>query len=153
MSKSANTLEATELIEKLALEAFNLFYLGGEPDNPDSKQLEMTIKLVAEAWNLPREAADKPLEAIAAVREATRCEKNGKEAPLIPQEKRLIPQERILESNGGDEIMAVIWGLFEASTRLDTQEKRERLLTSARFMSDYLGMDEWIAPALRRAAK
>ncbi len=153
MSKSVNTLEGTELIEKLALEAVDLFYLGGEPDNPDSEQLETAIKLVAEAWNLPQEATDKSLEAISAVREATRCEKNGEEAPPIPQEKRLIPQERILESNGGGEIMAVIWGLFETSTRLDTQEKRERLMASAQFMSDYLGMDEWIAPALRRAAK
>ena len=37
--------------------------------------------------------------------------------------------------------MAIMWALFETAVRLDTQEKRERIFESARFVADYMGLD------------
>jgi hypothetical protein len=63
----------------------------------------------------------------------------------------VIPKEKILQSDGGDDIMEVLWALFDTALRLDALEKREQILESAHFMADYLGLEEWITePRLSR---
>jgi hypothetical protein len=147
MKKATNTLEAKELVEKLTLEAVNLFYLNGNPDDPEVGRLESTIELAAEAWDLPREVIEKSKETISAEREATRSEMRGEQAQGVVQ------QEELLQSYGGKEIMTVIWVLFETAVRLGAQEKREQVLQSAQFLAEYLGLEEWISESNRPTAK
>lgn len=147
MNRITNSLEANKLIEKLTLEAVNLFCLGGDPDDPEVRKLEETIALVAEAWNLPVDAIVKSRETIEIEREITRGEKCGEKTQTA------IPQEEILQCNGGDDIMEVLWGLFETAVRLDTQEKRDHILQCARFMADYLGLEEWVTDSGRLPTK
>ena len=138
MSRATNSLEANKLMDKLTLEAVNLFYIGGNPDDPEVRKLEEAIALVAEAWDLPENVIVKSRETIEIEREATRSEKSGEKTQTA------IPQEEILQCNGGDDIMEVLWGLFETAVRLDTREKRDHILQCARFMADYLGLEEWV---------
>jgi hypothetical protein len=147
MKRITDSLNPNELIEKLTLETVNLFYLGGDPNDPEVNNLESTIALVAEAWELTQETIDKSIEVIAAEREATRREMQGEQAQGV------IPKEKILQGNDGGEIMKVLWGLFEAAIWLGTQEKREKLLQSAQFMAEYLGLEEWVFDTNRPTAK
>ena len=67
------------------------------------------------------------------------------------ESQTVIPKEKFLQSDGGDDIMEVLWALFDTALRLDALEKREQILESARFMADYLGLEEWITePRLSR---
>lgn len=138
MKRVTDALGATELVEKLTLEAVNLFYLGGKPDDPEVSKLEATITLVAEAWGLPQESVDKNKNIIETEREVTRREAQGEPTQGV------IPKEDLLQTDGSNEILAVLWGLFETAVRLDTQEKRELVLQSAQYMAEYLGLEEWI---------
>lgn len=147
MYKVTDALRANQLVEKLTLEVANLFCLNGEPDDPEVSRLESTIAIVAEAWDLPQEAIDKSKETIAAEREATRRIMRGEQA------QGAIPKEEYLQSDGGDEIMAVLWALFETAVRLDTQEKREQVLQTAQFLAEYLGLEEWITDSNCPSAK
>jgi hypothetical protein len=147
MNKATNSLDAKQLVEKLTLEVVNLFYLNGNPDDPEVGKLESAIAMVAEAWDLPQEAIDKSKETIAAEREATRRIMCGEQAQGV------IPQEELLQSDGCGEITAVLWALFATAVRLDTQEKREQILERAQFLAEYLGLEEWITEASRPYAK
>ena len=147
MNKITASLEANELIEKLTWEVVNLLYLGSSPDDPEGSKLESTIALVAEAWELPQEAIDKSKEIIATELEAINCLIRGEQA------QKVIQQDKILQSDGGGEIMAILWGLFEAAIRLGAQEKREQILQSAQFIAEYLGLEEWLTDSNRPAAK
>lgn len=134
-----NALEANKLVEKLTLEAVTLFYLGGDPDEPEVSKLESAIRLIAEAWELSQETIDKSQETIATEREITRKVIQGEKAESV------VSQDKILHGNSGLEIMSVLWALFETSVKLDTQEKREEILENAHFIADYLGLEEWIS--------
>ncbi|OCN00897.1 hypothetical protein A7X67_00110 [Clostridium sp. W14A] len=128
-------MDGKELIEKLTLETANILYLAGQPEDSVVGRLESVIELVGEAWGLP-DAVNKSKEILAAEREAVRTEAMAN--PLLPREK-------ILQcDDDGDSIMAILWALFDTSTRLEAQEKRECVLKTAHFMADYLGLEEWI---------
>lgn len=126
-----------DLIEKLTLEAVNLFYLGGNPNDPEIKRLKSAVALVAEAWEMPPEVIKKSEEIIEIECDIAGGELQGAETNAG------IPKDKILQSDGGNEIMEVLWGLFETATRLNTKEKREEILGTAQFMAEYLGLDEW----------
>jgi hypothetical protein len=133
---TTKTLGAKELIDKLTLEAVNIFYLIGNPDDLEVSRLESIIALVAEAWNLPQEIVEKSREIIAAERDATRREIRGE------QVQGVISEEELPKGNSGEEIMVVLWMLFETVVRLDAQDKREQVLQCAHFWAEYLGMEE-----------
>ena len=147
MNKATHSLDAKQLVEKLTLEVVNLFYLNGDPEDPEVGKLEATIAMAAEAWDLPQEVTDKSKEIIAAEREATRRIMNGEQAQGV------IPKEELLSSDGCGEITAVLWALFATAVRLDTQEKREQVLERAQFLAEYLGLEEWITVADRPPVK
>ncbi len=128
MAETTNMLGAEELVNKLTLETVNIFYLNGNPDDPEVSKLEATIALVAEAWNLPQSVIEKSRDTIAAEREVTLRLKTGE------QVEGVVPKEEILSSDSGNEIMAVLWTLFETAVRLDTQDKRKQTLQSAHFL-------------------
>lgn len=135
MNRPTDLRKATQLIEGLTSMAVEIFYINGEPDDPEASDLESTIELVAEAQNLPNEVLEKNRKAIAAEREATRREKEGEEAVPAPQENRE-------EKNKGSDIMGMIWELFDTAVRLDSQEKREQIFNSAQYIADFWGLEE-----------
>lgn len=132
-------MNGEELIGKLTLEAVNIFYLAGHPEDPAVSKLESVIELAGEAWGLP-EVVKKSKETIAAEREATRAEANG-ETP-----HPVVPKEKILQcDDDGESILALLWALFETAARLDIREKRGLILESAHYMADYLGLKDWLS--------
>jgi hypothetical protein len=137
-------MKATQLIEGLTSMAVEIFYINGEPDDPEISDLESTIELVAEAQSLPSEVLEKSRRAIAAEREATRREKDGEEVAPAPREN----QE---EKNEGSDIMAAIWELFDTAVRLDSQEKREQIFNSAQYIADFRGLEEQFIASHRSA--
>lgn len=143
MNRTTDSLKATQLIEGLTSMAVDIFYINGEPDDPEAIDLESTIELVAEAQSLPGEVLEKSRKAIAAEREAISREKNGEEAVPVPQENRK-------EKNVGSDIMAMIWELFDTAVRLDSQDKREQIFNSAQYIADFWGLEEQFSVANRR---
>lgn len=135
MNRQTDLLKATQLIEGLTSMAVDIFYINGEPDDPEASDLESTIELVAEAQNLPDEVLEKSRKAIAAEREAIRREKDGGEAAPAPRENRE-------ETNVGSGIMSMIWELFDTAVRLDSQKQREQTFNSAQYIADFWGLEE-----------
>ncbi len=144
MNRTTDSMKATQLIEGLTSMAVEIFYINGEPDDPEISDLESTIELVAEAQSLPSEVLEKSRRAIAAEREATRREKDGEEVAPAPREN----QE---EKNEGSDIMAAIWELFDTAVRLDSQEKREQIFNSAQYIADFRGLEEQFIASHRSA--
>ncbi len=143
MNRTTNLLKAAKLIEELTATAVEIFYVNGEPDDPEISDLESTIAMVAEAHGLPSEILEESRKTIAAEREATRREKNSEEAVPAAQESKE-------EKTEGSKIMTVIWELFESAVRLDSQEKREHVFNSAQYMADYRRLEDQFIDANHR---
>lgn len=141
MNRTTDLSKATQLIEGLTSLAVEIFYINGEPNDPEASDLESTIALVAEAQGLPSEVLEKSRKVIAVEREVTRREKEeGEEAVPATQENRE-------EKNKGSDIMSMIWELFDTAVRLDSQEKREQVFNTAQYIADFWMLDEQFSAA------
>lgn len=135
MSRTTDLQKATQLIEGLTSMAVEIFYIYGEPDDPEISDMESTIELVAEAQSLPSEVLEKSRKAIADEREAIRREKDGEETASAPRENRD-------EKNAGSDVRAMIWELFDTAVRLDSQNHREQIFNTAQYISDFHGLED-----------
>ncbi|MEL7621957.1 MAG: hypothetical protein AAGU12_00055 [Clostridiales bacterium] len=137
MERATFSLTGNDLLNSLTINALDLFYVIGDPDDSEVSMLESAISLVAEAWDLSQEILAKSKTLIAAEREATRCEAQGEPAPQPTEEK-------IPEHHADCTPISVLWGLFETATRLDTKDKQVEIFNCARFLAEYMGLEEWL---------
>lgn len=138
MKSATISLTGNNLMDTLTINALDLLYSAGNPEDPEISKLESAIALIAEAWELPQEALINSQTLIAAEREATRCELRGEKAQANPQKS-------IPEHHEDCTVISILWGLFETVIHLDTEEKRNEILQCARFLADVMELQEWIA--------
>ena len=123
-----------KLFRQMTVEAINLLALGG-PDRVQEAALpEAGVRLIAKAWNLPREALDGSLELI----------EREKELVADGSSEAALPDDELAEPFDGGMTAELLWGLFETTVRLDDAGERGTIHRLALQMADALDFDEWI---------
>lgn len=113
---------------------------GAEVDSEMTTLLEQALPLIKEAWELPQESLIEAQQIIQ--REHQAVLHQAKTGEVLPCS---LPPEKILESMGGNQILDIMWSLFETAVRTPDADKREWLLKTAQCLSEYWNLDEWIA--------
>lgn len=119
------------MLKHLGQDAINLLTMCSIDSAAEVKPLEIGIRLLGKAWNLPKEDVHAQLDGIAEERENLMFQ--------IPEDE--LPEDELLNSYDGAKIMELLWGLFNTAVRLDDQDA---ILKLAKYMADYLDLDGWI---------
>lgn len=122
------------MLKQLGRDAINLLAMCSIDSAAEVKPLEIGIRLLGKAWNLPEEDVQAQLDGIAEERESVMFQIPGDE----------LPEDELLNSYDGAKIMELLWGLFNTAVRLDEQDDRDAILKLAKYMADYFDFDGWI---------
>ena len=112
-----------KLLQQITEEAINALALGGP------------VKLIAKAWEVPRESLQASLELIERERQLLR---SGSSEDALPNSELLKPYD-------GKMIAELLWGLFETTARLEDAQDRAAMHKLALLMAESLNLDSWIA--------
>ena len=121
---------AKELQVDLAKDALALLMLHEELDVRSHREC---IELIGEAWDIPAEEQRKPLALL-----------EEEQAVLQTGEGHVLPEEELPMNASGTETLERIWGLFETSQRLRSEEKRTALYEMARWLEESQNLEDWI---------
>lgn len=114
------------LLEQITREA--VFLISDAGDDPESTKLhEQNIRLIGEAWRLPKEQTQSCLDRIEAARTTTQQEDADHGLPSGPQ------------------LLELLWGFFNTAIRLDSYENRDLIMQMAVYLTDCLGLEDCIA--------
>ena len=114
----------------LAKDALALLMLHEELDVRSHREC---IELIGEAWDIPAEEQRKPLALL-----------EEEQAVLQTGEGHVLPEEELPMNASGTETLERIWGLFETSQRLRSEEKRTALYEMARWLEESQNLEDWI---------
>ena len=120
-----------KLLQQITEEAINALALGGPDKIGDEAPMEAGVKLIAKAWEVPRES----LELIERERQLLR---SGSSEDALPNSELLKPYD-------GKMIAELLWGLFETTARLEDAQDRAAMHKLALLMAESLNLDSWIA--------
>lgn len=126
------------LLEQITNEAIFLTCVAGN-DPETTKFHEQNIRLIGEAWQLPKEQTQGWLDRIEAARTAARREDFEKEA------------DHGLPS--GPQLVELLWGFFNTAVRLGSYENRDQILQMAVYLADCLGLEDCIVEPRRVAGE
>ena len=121
---------AKELQMDLAKDALALLMLHGELDVQLHREC---IELIGEAWDISAEEQREPLALL-----------EEEQAVLRTGEGHVLPEEELPMNASGTETLERIWGLFETSQRLRSEEKRTALYEMARWLEESQNLEDWI---------
>ena len=121
---------AKELQVALAKDALALLMLHEELDVRFHREC---IERIGEAWDIPAEEQRKPLALL-----------EEEQAVLQTGEGHVLPEEEVPMNASGTETLERIWGLFETSQRLRSEEKRTALYEMARWLEESQNLEDWI---------
>ena len=121
---------AKELQVDLAKDALVLLTLHGELDVRSHREC---IELIGEAWDIPAEEQREPLALL-----------EEEQAVLQTGEGHVLPEKELPMNASGTETLERIWGLFETSLRLRSEEKRTALYEMARWLEESQNLEDWI---------
>lgn len=127
---------AMELQENLAKEAVAMLVIHGE--SISVRNYETCITLIGKAWNVPAEDTEKQFNLI--------DEENGvvSGAEDYRAAIHVLPESELPMNATGTETLDNIWGLFETSLRLDTEDERMALFHMARELEECQNLLDWI---------
>ena len=91
------------------------------------------IELIGEAWDIP---AEEQRELLGLLEEEQASLRSGKGHVLLKEE---LPMNA-----SGTETLERIWGLFETSQRLRSEEKRTALYEMAHWLEESQNLEDWI---------
>lgn len=133
-------LEPEKLLETLMIARVDYIQLTGpDEDEATATLLSQSLPIVTKAWKLPQEALEEAQGIILTELENMRHEaETGEHTPCS------LPKNKVLQGMDGNEILQVIWSLFETSVHTEDADEREQLLGTARFLSEYWDLQEWI---------
>ena len=103
-----------KLLQQITEEAINALALGGPDKIGDEAPMEAGVKLIAKAWEVPRESLQASLELIERERQLLR---SGSSEDALPNSELLKPYD-------GKMIAELLWGLFETTARLEDAQDR-----------------------------
>jgi len=134
------SLEPEKLLETLMIARVDYIQLAGkDEDEAVVSLLGQALPIVAEAWELPQESLEEAQKIIRTEQETMRHgAETGEYAPCS------LSNDKVLQGMDGNEILRVIWSLFETTVHTEDSGKREQLLKTARFLSEYWDLQEWI---------
>lgn len=134
------SLEPEKLLETLMIARVDYIQLAGrDEDEATVFLLSQALPIVAKAWELPQEALEEAQKIIRTEQEIMQHgAETGEYAPCS------LPKNKVLQGKDGNEILWVIWSLFETTARTEGAAEREQLLKTARFLSEYWDLQEWI---------
>ena len=121
-----------KLLQQITEEAINALALGGPDKIGDEAPMEAGVKLIAKAWEVPRESLQASLELIERERQLLR---SGSSEDALPNSELLKPYD-------GKMIAELLWGLFETTARLEDAQDRAAM---HKLMAESLNLDSWIA--------
>ena len=121
---------AKELQVDLAKDALALLTLHGKLDVRFHREC---IERIGEAWDIPAEEQRKPLALL-----------EEEQVSLRTGEGHVLPEEELPMNASGTETLERIWGLFETSQRLRSEEKRTALYEMARWLEEFQNLEDWI---------
>ena len=124
-----------KLLQQITEEAINALALGGPDKIGDEAPMEAGVKLIAKAWEVPRESLQASLELIERERQLLR---SGSSEDALPNSELLKPYD-------GKMIAELLWGLFETTARLEDAQDRAAMHKLALLMAESLNLDSWIA--------
>ena len=91
------------------------------------------IELIGEAWDIPAEEQREPLALL-----------EEEQVSLRTGEGHVLLEEELPMNASGTETLERIWGLFETSQRLRSEEKRTALYEMARWLEESQNLEDWI---------
>ena len=91
------------------------------------------IELIGEAWDIP---AEEQRELLGLLEEEQAVFQTG--------ESHVLPEKELPMNASGTETLERIWGLFETSQRLRSEEKRTALYEMARWLEESQNLEDWI---------
>ena len=91
------------------------------------------IKLIGEAWDIP---AEEQRDLLGLLEEEQASLRSGKGHVLL--------EEELPMNASGTETLERIWGLFETSQRLRSEEKRTALYEMAHWLEESQDLEDWI---------
>lgn len=121
---------AKELRMDLAKDALALLMLHEELDVRSHREC---IELIGEAWDIPAEEQREPLGLL-----------EEEQASLRSGKGHVLLEEELPMNASGTETLERIWGLFETSLRLRSEEKRTALYKMARWLEESQNLGDWI---------
>ena len=121
---------AKKLQMDLAKDALALLMLHGELDVRSHREC---IELIGEAWDIPAEEQREPLALL-----------EEEQVSLRTGEGHVLLEEELPMNASGTETLERIWGLFETSQRLRSEEKRTALYEMARWLEESQNLEDWI---------
>ena len=121
---------AKKLWIDLAKDALVLLTLHGELD---ARLHRECIELIGEAWDIPAEEQREPLALL-----------EEEQVSLRTGEGHVLLEEELPMNASGTETLERIWGLFETSQRLRSEEKRTALYEMARWLEESQNLEDWI---------
>lgn len=134
------SLEPEKLLETLMIARVDYIQLVGQyEDEMVVSFLSQALPIIAKVWELPQENLD---EAQKVIRTEQEIMQHGAETGEY--EPCSLPKEQVLRGMYGNEILRVIWSLFETTVHTEDAGERDQLLKTARFLSEYWDLDEWI---------
>ena len=110
-----------KLLQQITEEAINALALGGPDKIGDEAPMEAGVKLIAKAWEVPRQLL-----------------RSGSSEDALPNSELLKPYD-------GKMIAELLWGLFETTARLEDAQDRAAMHKLALLMAESLNLDSWIA--------
>ena len=126
---------AKELQMNIAKEGLALLVLH---PTADVQLYRESITLIGAAWGIPAKDTIASLALLDREREAIlTAGENGTVAHVLPEEE--LPMNA-----SGTETLERIWGLFETSQRLRSEEKRTALYEMARWLEESQNLEDWI---------
>lgn len=99
---------------------------------------EQAIVAIGEAWNLPEQDTQQCLQTLREENEVVR----SMEAGHIAQ--HACGNADVLYTPTGPDIMEIVWGLFETTTRLSDESKRIGLYRMSNAIVECMNLDEWM---------
>ena len=121
---------AKELRMDLAKDALALLMLHEELDARSHREC---IELIGEAWDIPAEEQREPLALL-----------EEEQAVFQTGESHVLLEKELPMNASGTETLERIWGLFETSLRLRSEEKRTALYKMARWLEESQNLEDWI---------
>ncbi len=134
------SLEPEKLLETLMIARVDYIHLAGKDEEERVVSLlDQALPIITKAWGLPQEHLDETQKIVRTEREnIQRGAETGEYAPCS------LPKEKVLQGMYGDEILQVIWSLFETTARTNDAEERDHLVKTAHFLSEYWDLQEWV---------